>query len=422
MKVLLRLLSASKVIIAELLSRNEAYKFYSRYLLYGCSFPYIVLPISSYVLVFKKSFCLNIMKGMNQMHNENQSSEKFSPSEYKGEVSSEHGVASSYEYSGGVGVPNDYKGEAGAEMRADSLEVQEGSSEQFTSEQSNGVVPNIMPVPSHMRKTQESKRAHRRGLATVFLVFIIAALLFAPSPFVIEVPGPTANVYGRVSKDLKTRMISISGVRTYKDKGQLRLVTVSATGVPGYTVPTAAAIFAWFHPHMAVMPQEAVYSVDTTAEDYVKEGTQEMTGAQDVASKIGLQYAHKYLGVDVSKAKVKLNIDNVGGPSAGMIYTLGIITSLTATDEAGGKNIAGTGTIEKDGTIGAIGGIQLKMVGAQRDGASYFIAPESNCDEVVGHIPDGLKVYAVSTIDQAYKAVVAIGAGDMVGLKTCAVK
>ena len=147
-----------------------------------------------------------------------------------------------------------------------------------------------------------------------------------------------------------------------------------------------------------------------------------MTGAQDVASKIGLQYAHKYLGVDVSKAKVKLNIDNVGGPSAGMIYTLGIITSLTATDEAGGKNIAGTGTIEKDGTIGAIGGIQLKMVGAQRDGASYFIAPESNCDEVVGHIPDGLKVYAVSTIDQAYKAVVAIGAGDMVGLKTCAVK
>ncbi len=62
------------------------------------------------------------------------------------------------------------------------------------------------------------------------------------------------------------------------------------------------------------------------------------------------------------------------------------------------------------------------MVGAQRDGASYFIAPESNCDEVVGHIPDGLKVYAVSTIDQAYKAVVAIGAGDMVGLKTCAVK
>lgn len=96
------------------------------------------------------------------MHNENQSSEKFSPSEYKGEVSSEHGVASSYEYSGGVGVPNDYKGEAGvpderkgeagAEMRADSLEVQEGSSEQFTSEQSNGVVPNIMPVPSHMRK------------------------------------------------------------------------------------------------------------------------------------------------------------------------------------------------------------------------------------------------------------------------------
>lgn len=60
------------------------------------------------------------------------------------------------------------------------------------------------------------------------------------------------------------------------------------------------------------------------------------------------------------------------------------------------------------------------MIGAQRDGARYFIAPTSNCNEVIGHIPDGLEVYAVSTIDQAYKTVVAIGQNKTEGLASCA--
>ena len=53
---------------------------------------------------------------------------------------------------------------------------------------------------------------------------------------------------------------------------------------------------------------------------------------------------------------------------------------------------AGTGTMDVDGTVGPIGGIQHKLSGSRRDGATWFLAPADNCDEVTGHIPDGLSV------------------------------
>ncbi|MDK6486767.1 S16 family serine protease, partial [Streptococcus agalactiae] len=77
---------------------------------------------------------------------------------------------------------------------------------------------------------------------------------------------------------------------------------------------------------------------------------------------------------------------------------------LTGVDLAGGKTIAGTGTIDNNGKVGAIGGIRLKMISAKRDGARWFLAPNSNCDEVVGNIPQGLNVVSVKTLDDAYKA------------------
>lgn len=216
----------------------------------------------------------------------------------------------------------------------------------------------IFMIP--LLRGSESAGKRRRGIFTAVLVFIMVALLLSPSPFALEMPGPTANVYGTVKEKSATRMIDLSGVRTYKDKGQLRLVTVSATGVPGYSIPTAAAIYAWFHPHMAVMPQEAVYSVNTTADDYEKEGAEEMTGAQDTASHVALEYARQHFGVKTSAAKVKLNIDDIGEPSAGMIYTLGIITSLTPDDEAGGKLLREQELLKKMGKLALLVVFSLK--------------------------------------------------------------
>ena len=67
--------------------------------------------------------------------------------------------------------------------------------------------------------------------------------------------------------------------------------------------------------------------------------------------------------------------------------------------------IAGTGTISMKGEVGAIGGIRQKMIGAQKAGATLFLAPQSNCDDVVGHVPSGLTVVPVSTLTQAVQAI-----------------
>ncbi len=109
--------------------------------------------------------------------------------------------------------------------------------------------------------------------------------------------------------------------------------------------------------------------------------------------------------------KVEITLSNIGGPSAGMMFALGIMDTLTKGELTGGKHFAGTGTIDPDGNVGAIGGIAQKMVGARSSGADYFLAPAANCGDVVGHVPDGLHVVKVATLKEAHAAVAAIGAG-----------
>lgn len=116
---------------------------------------------------------------------------------------------------------------------------------------------------------------------------------------------------------------------------------------------------------------------------------------------------------------VSVGIDKVGGPSAGMMFALAIMDQLTPEDELNGAHVSGTGVIDVDGQVYPIGGITHKMEGARAAGADYFLAPVENCDEVVGHIPAGLNVYAVDTLDDAYAAIVAIGDNDTSALPQC---
>lgn len=117
---------------------------------------------------------------------------------------------------------------------------------------------------------------------------------------------------------------------------------------------------------------------------------------------------------------VKISLDKVGGPSAGLMFALGIVDTVTPGDLTGGKHIAGTGTISPDGTVGPIGGIRQKMLGARAGGATLFLAPADNCDEVVGNVPDGMQVVKVENLDQARSAVELAGSGqDTAGLPSC---
>ncbi|GAA1741221.1 YlbL family protein [Microcella frigidaquae] len=119
---------------------------------------------------------------------------------------------------------------------------------------------------------------------------------------------------------------------------------------------------------------------------------------------IGVLIAGEY----VFPFEVDIELENVGGPSAGMMFALGVIDKLTPGSLAGGAEVAGTGTIAADGTVGPIGGIVQKMHGAVGFGADWFLAPVDNCDEVAGSIPNGLEVFAVATLDEAIGVLQAI--------------
>ncbi|MDH6180435.1 PDZ domain-containing protein [Microbacteriaceae bacterium SG_E_30_P1] len=117
---------------------------------------------------------------------------------------------------------------------------------------------------------------------------------------------------------------------------------------------------------------------------------------------------------------VTIQLENVGGPSAGMMFALGIIDKLTEGPLTGGENIAGTGTITSTGEVGPIGGIVQKMWGAENAGADWFLAPSANCGEVDGHVPADLRVFSVETLDDALTALEAISSGEGLDeLPTC---
>ena len=111
---------------------------------------------------------------------------------------------------------------------------------------------------------------------------------------------------------------------------------------------------------------------------------------------------------------VRITVGDIGGPSAGMMFALGIIDMLTPLNLTGGKFIAGTGEITASGQVQPIGGIQQKMVGARNAGATVFLAPAGNCSDTVGAVPAGLKVVKVSTLSQAVSDLEAIKAGKPV--------
>ena len=111
---------------------------------------------------------------------------------------------------------------------------------------------------------------------------------------------------------------------------------------------------------------------------------------------------------------VQISIGNIGGPSAGMMFALGVIEKLTGMNLTGGKFIAGTGEISPGGAVSAIGGIQQKMVGARDAGATVFLAPAGNCSDTKGAVPAGLRVVKVSTLSGAIAALRAVNAGQPV--------
>lgn len=399
------------------------------------------------------------------------------------------------------------------------------------------------------------------------VVLVVVLLLFAvPLPYVARVPGPTVNVIGSYAQDGTARpLISIEGndPRTgapaqqnplpsatfapvspgvppassagegaqdgqggsatqpgaaspdaaspsQTPQGQLRMVTVSELGGPGYFMNAATLLQAWFTPSAQIVPYAQVYPPEVTGKQVEQLNRALMTGSQSTAKvaaleelgwtlpatvtitgttpnsplegkvqegdilraiitpdgtehpvtsastpfsvmhalqpgsviRVRVQRGQETLEYEAASAfspqdpvgskmgiyldaqvempiSIDFTLEKIGGPSAGLMFSLGIIDRLTPGGITGGESIAGTGTMSYDGYVGAIGGIQQKMTGARRDGARWFLAPASNCEDVVGHVPEGLQVVRVETLAQARSALGAIARGEGTTLPTC---
>jgi PDZ domain-containing protein len=251
----------------------------------------------------------------------------------------------------------------------------------------------------------------RRSLTLAACAAVVAALLavaaFAPLPVSIVEPGMTANVLGA---DQGTPVITVSGAPVRRTSGQLRMVTIQATS-PDASVHFTDVVTAWFDKDRAAMPRDSVYPSGGSVKEIEKVNRKEMTDSQDAATAAAL----KHLGLSPAQVKVGLHLADVGGPSAGLLFTLGIIDKIDGNgrggDLTGGRTIAGTGTIDASGKVGAVGGVPLKEQAARRDGATVFLVPRGECSDAKAELPSGLRLIPVDTLDGALAALAALDSG-----------
>ncbi|MDX5566673.1 hypothetical protein PYK79_30185 [Streptomyces sp. ID05-04B] len=254
-----------------------------------------------------------------------------------------------------------------------------------------------------------SRLSRPRALAVCALplVVLLATAAFAPLPFSVAQPGMTANVLG---DNKGTPVITISGAPVRDTSGQLRMTTIEATG-PDARVTLGDVLDGWFRTDQAIMPHDAVYPSGESTKEIERHNTEQMEDSQDAATQAALAYLK--LGED--DVKVTLKLADVGGPSAGLLFSLGIVDKLEGDgaggDLTGGRTIAGTGTIDAGGKVGAVGGVALKTQAARRDGATVFLVPKDECSDAKSELPKGLRLVPVTTLKGAVSALVALEKG-----------
>jgi Lon-like protease len=185
-------------------------------------------------------------------------------------------------------------------------------------------------------------------------------------------------------------------------RGRLRAGDV-ITAVDGQSVQTAANL---------VDLIKAKPSGTRLAIGYTRSGAAASTTVTSAASNGGTPR----IGVSIDQQQphpfsIKINLGDIGGPSAGLMFALGIVDKLRPEDLTGGKVVAGTGTIDDAGRIGPIGGIPQKLVGAKKVGADLFLVPADNCAEAVRNAQPDLPLVRVGTLDEALAALDALRSG-----------
>ncbi|RFU82372.1 hypothetical protein DY218_33265 [Streptomyces triticagri] len=244
------------------------------------------------------------------------------------------------------------------------------------------------------RLSRPISRPKALAISAVPFVALLAVASVSPLPFAVAQPGTTTDVLG---KNKGKPVITVKGAPTRETDGQLRMTTILATG-PDADVRLGEVLDGWFRDDRAVMPRDAVYPSGESTKEIEQHNAAEMTKSQNSA----VQAALNHLDKSPDDVQVDLELADVGGPSAGLLFSLGIVDKLDGNgsggDLTGGRTIAGTGTITGSGKVGPVGGVALKTQAARRDGATVFLVPKAECADAEAHRPEGLRLIPVTTL------------------------
>jgi len=237
--------------------------------------------------------------------------------------------------------------------------------------------------------------------ATLGIFFVLAAI--APLPFSIVLPGEAQNIFKGV--------ITIKDLANYPATGRIDLMSIRVTN-PDAWIVGPEVVYSWISADRAVYPKSAIYPPGTSAKEENKQAKADMVGSQDKAISAAINYLQSHTDVmgkgsqGVAQAnaldgkKIKFTVAETGGPSGGLVFSIGLVELLTEKDLLTHRHIAGTGTINVRGVVGPIGGINEKILSAKKVGAILFFAPVGNAEEIT-NIPKGIKVVTVATLAQA---------------------
>jgi PDZ domain-containing protein len=269
-----------------------------------------------------------------------------------------------------------------------------------------------------IRRSNNLRFSRTPLLLKIFIALIATAALVAPANFVLLTPGPVTKLFPQVLS-----LNADSGVKSYPVNGQLYLLTIYITN-PETRVLGAEVLGCWVWGDCVAAPRSVFYEKNTSDAKERKSGEKDMVKSQNVAliaAKGAISRKFPELNVaSIKDGAIKVSLKDTGGPSGGLVFTLGLIDLLTPVDILQGRKIAGTGTIAADGHIGAIGGVTEKIIGAKKAGAQILFISRENCGELPASA-NGISVVAIDTIDQALEYLLtASPALNSAGIHGCA--
>jgi len=236
---------------------------------------------------------------------------------------------------------------------------------------------------------------------------IVVAAQFIPLPFVVLQPGPTYNLLGKA--------LTLPADLQQPTPGQLLATTVYVTN-PSARIYAPQLLVAWVNGQMAVYPRDVIYPKNESSKATLAAGKAEMTSSESVAISAAANFIASLPNVPnasalntvntqalsdrLRKAEIKFSLQETGGPSAGLGFALSLLDRIIDPALIGHRTVAATGTITAHGDVGAIGGIDQKLSGAARSGASLFLLPRENCVDIT-RVPRGLRLAPVSSLGEA---------------------